>query len=163
MSERGQRLQSTADEQIARLIDLIATADEASLRRPCPGRENLGDGTTGALAAHTTENYQRIATFVAIRVGDADGLEDGAHGPIGHGHADGYTAGSTTRADLVRRLAVARERLARIAELTDDQLDSVPDKDSFRFCDGQRTLEQVLSGLLKHQEHQVQLLVAPVP
>jgi hypothetical protein len=162
LSERAQRLQATADEQIAELIDLIATADDASLRRPCPGREKLGDGTMGALAAHTTENYQRIATFVATRVGDADGLGDGGvHGPIGHGHADGYTAGGTTRADLVRRLAVARERLARIAELADDQLDSVPDRDSFRFCDGQRTLEQVLNGLLKHQGHQVQLLVAP--
>ncbi|MBV8713036.1 MAG: hypothetical protein JOY56_14705 [Solirubrobacterales bacterium] len=41
-----------------------------------------------------------------------------------------------------------------------EQLDRVPAKDSFRFCDGERTLEQVLLGLLKHQDHQVQALRA---
>lgn len=45
-----------------------------------------------------------------------------------------------------------------IAELADSQLDAIPPKDAFRFCDGQRTLEQVLAGLLKHQGHQLEAL-----
>jgi hypothetical protein len=162
MSDRGQQLQATADQQIASMIDLIGGLEDAGLRRPCPGREKLGDGTIGALAVHTAENYQRIASFVAAQVGEGHASGDGeAHRPIGHGHADRYTAANTTPVDLVNRLSIARGRLSRIAELADDQLDSVPDKDSFRFCDGQRTLEQVLNGLLKHQGRQVQLLMGP--
>ena len=49
---------------------------------------------------------------------------------------------------MVEQLGAAVETLGRIGELTDSQLDQVPPKDSFRFCDGQRTFEQVLAGLL---------------
>jgi hypothetical protein len=49
-----------------------------------------------------------------------------------------------------------------MAELTDDQLDSVPPVGSFRFCDGQRTLEQVVASLLKHQGRQVDAMKAAV-
>jgi hypothetical protein len=59
---------------------------------------------------------------------------------------------------VVEQLNASRETLARIAELTHSQLDAVPPKDSFRFCDGQRTLEQVLAGLFKHQAHQLEAL-----
>ena len=41
-------------------------------------------------------------------------------------------------------------------------VDQVPPKDSFRFCDGQRTLEKVLAGLLKHQAHQLEALKTAV-
>jgi hypothetical protein len=75
-------------------------------------------------------------------------------GPSGHG--------SVAPDDLLARLSAARDELTRIVELTDQELDTVPPKDSFRFCDGQRTLEQVLAGLMKHQEHQVQALAAAV-
>jgi hypothetical protein len=79
-TERGTQLHTTTDQQIAELIDLISTLDEAALRRPCPGREKLGDGTVGASAWHTADNYQRIASFVQT----IDQLS-GAHGPAQHG------------------------------------------------------------------------------
>ena len=138
MSDRAQQLQASADAQIGVLIDLISNADESALRRPCPGREKLGDGTVGALAAHTAGNYGRIATFLA-----------GDDAPA-------------TSGDLLAQLSAARDQLKQIAELTDRELDAVPPKDSFRFCDGQRTLEQVVTGLLKHQGHQVQALTAAI-
>jgi hypothetical protein len=59
---------------------------------------------------------------------------------------------------VVRQLSISRDTLGRIAELTDGQLDAIPPKDSFRFCDGQRTFEQVIAGLLKHQRHQLDAL-----
>jgi hypothetical protein len=156
MSQRGQRLQATADAQVARLIDLVGAVDDASLARRCRGRDKLGDGTIGALAAH-------IAAFVATSAEDRHApMDGGVHGPTSHGDADSYTAANTTGAALVNDLSVAREGLAWIAALADAELDSVPDEDSFKFCDGERTLEEVLSGLLKHQGHQVHMLEAAI-
>jgi hypothetical protein len=180
MSHRAEPLHNSADEQITTLIELLSTADDEALYRPCPGREKLGDGTIGAIAAHTTENYQRIAAFVSTsgnvsgRRGHgrhrrhripalfrARGHTPPDHSPAGRdGHLDGFTADGADPREIVERLAAARGELARIAELTDEQLDIVPPKDSFRFCDGERTLEQVLTGLLRHQEHQIQALQA---
>jgi hypothetical protein len=182
MSHRAEQLQTTADTKITELIDLIRTADEPTLHRPCPGREKLGDGTIGASASHAAANYQRIGTFVATaeavslrhnaerqgryRIPAVTGAlgrtppDDSRHAPVAGRHDQAYTASDANPCEIVERLAAARAQLARIAELTDQQLDSVPPKDSFRFCDGERTLEQVLAGLLKHQDHQVQALRA---
>jgi hypothetical protein len=82
------------------------------------------------------------------------------HGPGAAQHIELYSADNIDRDILVEQLASSRDTLARLAELTDSQLDAIPRKDSFRFCDGQRTLEQVLASLLKHQGHQVDTLRA---
>jgi hypothetical protein len=180
MSERAEQLHATAETQIDELIELVGATDNQTLRRPCPGREKLGDGTIGAIAAQTAENYQRIGTFAAtsqrttgrhssaprsrrrgpgvLRALKHTPPDHGQHGPDRHGHRDTYTAASIQPGELTERLAAARTDLASIARLTNEQLDDIPPKDSFRFCDGQRTLEQVLAGLLKHQGHQVQTL-----
>jgi hypothetical protein len=185
MDECAERLHATGDAQIAELIALISTVDEAALRLPCPGRQKLGDGTVGASVRHTAENYQRIAGFV-----QTSDLMSGAHAPtpngahriprflraIGHGPADHaergpgagqhdeqYTSDNIDLTALVTELSASRDTLGRIAELTASQLDATPPKDSFRFCDGQRTLEQVLASLLKHQSHQIDALRAATP
>jgi hypothetical protein len=175
MTDRGQELSAAADGQIAELIDLLSTLDEAALDRPCAGREKLGDGTIGAAARHTADNYERIAEFVQTsdRMSGAHGghrvprfLRALGHGPQDHAnhdhaateHDNGYTAQDVDLDAVVEQLKASRDTLGRIAELTDSQLDVIPPKDSFRFCDGHRTLEQVLAGLLKHQAHQVEAL-----
>jgi hypothetical protein len=182
MTERAHDLSATADWQIAELVGLISALDRGTLERPCPGREKLGDGTISAAIRHTADSYQRIAGFVETsdrmsaahqppgRGGhriprflralghESQGHSPGDHVPHDHRadqHDNAYTADIDADA-VVEQLDVSRRRLARIAELTDAQLDAVPPKDSFRFCDGQRTLEQVLAGLLKHQGHQVE-------
>jgi hypothetical protein len=185
MTERGEQLYATADGQIAELIGLISTLDEATLRRPCPGREKLGDGTIAAAVRHTADNYRRIAAFVqtsdrmsgthapaqpaghrlprfvrALGHGPADHTEHGA-GP--GQHDDQYTAGNIDLDALVKQLTASRDTLARVAVLTDSQLEAIPPKDSFRVCDGQRTLEQVLASLLRHQSHQLVALKATTP
>jgi hypothetical protein len=185
MTERAKQLYTTADGQIAELIDLISTLDETALGLPCPGREKLGDGTLGAAARHTTDSYARIAAFAQAsgRMPTVEGpAEDGgdrrprflgrighgpadhaAHGPASGQRRDQHAADNTDVDVVVTRLAAARGALGAIAELTDSQLNAVPPKDSFRFCDGQRTVEQVLAALLKHQSHQVAALQAARP
>ncbi len=75
-------------------------------------------------------------------------------------HDGDYTAESVDLDGLLERLSAARDALSVLAELTDEQLDTVPPADSFRFCDGQRNLEQVVAGLLRHQSHQVDAVTA---
>ncbi len=175
MTIRAEELQSRADAQIGRLIDLVSDLDEADLRRPCPGREKLGDGSVGTLIAHTADNYLRIAAFLA----DPGEVTEGTpsrptrrhmpgfghllgglrrHRPRDHGHGDLPAAGGADAGDLRRRVSTARTDLGRIADLDDRQLDSVPPDGAFRFCDGKRSLEEVLTALLTHQGHQVEAL-----
>lgn len=150
MTERGKALHAIADGQVAELIALVSTLDEAALRRPCPGREKLGDGTVGAIVRHTADNYQRIADFVQT----SDRMS-GAHQPR---HGNGYSSDRIDLGAVVEQLTDSRNTLGRIAELTDSQLAAIPPEGSFRFCDGQRSTEQVLESLVKHQGHQVQAL-----
>jgi Mycothiol maleylpyruvate isomerase N-terminal domain len=166
MTERAQQVHAVAEQQIGELVDLVSALDDAALRRPCPGREKLGDGTVAALARHTADNYQRIAAFVSTSDRLSAGhepMDHSQHGPSRGHDDDEYLAGNFDRAALVTQLSVARGSFGRVAQLTDVQLDAIPAKDSFRFCDGQRTLDQVLANLLKHQGHQLDALRAAVP
>jgi hypothetical protein len=180
MTSRAHQLQSTADRQVGELIALLSTAEPAALRSRCPGREKFGDGTIAANAKHTADNYQRIAKFVTasdrISANHAPAQAGGHRIPrvlraLGHAQvdhedhsthsrADPYTAESVGPPAVLDQLSRARQTLKEIAQLTDLQLDTIPPKHSFRFCDGQRNLEQVLRGLLTHQGHQLDALNA---
>ncbi len=184
MSDRGEQLHATADAQLAALIALISTADEATMRRPCAGREKLGDGTVAAAAGHTADSYRRIAAFVhtSDRMSAGHGptrhsghrvpaflralghgpRDDAEHGPGAGAHEDQYAADNFDRGAVIEQLTASRNALGRIADLTDAQLEAIPPKDSFRFCDGERTLEQVVASLLKHQSHQIDALRAAI-
>jgi len=59
---------------------------------------------------------------------------------------------------VLDQLTATRDTLGQIRRLTDQQLDSIPPNGSFRFCDGQRTLDRVLTSLLTHQRHQLDTL-----
>jgi hypothetical protein len=171
MSERAAQLFQMADRQLSELIDLLSTRDEAALSLPCPGREKLGDGTVGELATHTADNYVRIAGFIAADATAPPGNSThrsfrsiasrfgkhgrGEHGPWMHGSG---AAGTTDRAGVLDRLSSGREAMRVLAELTDEQLETVPRASDMKFCDGQRTLEQIVTNLLNHQSHQLDAL-----
>lgn len=142
MSTRAQHLHATADGQLAELSALLTAAGEADLGRPCPGRRKLGDGSVGAVATHTIENYHRIARFVA-------GAPD-----------DGHRRHDPEPHLLLARLGAARVALANIGRLSDEQLDAVPAAGEIRFADGARTREEIVASLLRHQRHQVDALAA---
>jgi hypothetical protein len=176
MRVRATKLSETADRQISELIDLLEAIHPAALSLPCPGREKLGDGTFGAVAQHTIDNYLRIAEFVAagtqLSVGHGharsafrgQSTQPLAHAPREHSgdHAQQYTADSVDLTVLREQISAGHHRLARLGDLSDAQLDAVPPSGSFRFCDGQRSLEQVLTGVLKHQGRQIDALKAVV-
>jgi hypothetical protein len=179
MSERAVRVFAELDAQIGELLVLLCATDEAALGRPCPGREKLGDGTVAACASHTVERYQMIAQFLLsagvmaaqhsaavprrhriLGLLLARGHTRPSHGDSGHdhdhgAHGDRHAAQNVERQQLIERLTAVRAELVPLAEWTDAQLNAVPPTGSFRFCDGKRTLEQVVTGLLKHQGQQV--------
>jgi hypothetical protein len=148
MSERGLQLLETVDGQISALIGLLSAQGETFLSVPCPGREKLGDGTVAACALHTADSYGRIAGFLQSR-------DDGGHGRS-------YVADNVDLHDLLERLSSGRGALGVLADLTDEQLDRVPPASEMKFCDGQRTLEQILASLLNHQSHSIDALKATV-
>lgn len=176
MTERAAQLMQTADTQLSELIDLLSAQDEAAMRLPCPGREKLGDGTVGACASHTADNYLRIAAFLRgeqhapprqVAVGPGAHriprlLRARGHASASAGHSAPYRADSVDLHDLLERLADARDALSVLAGLTDQQLDTVPPASEMKFCDGQRTLEQIVTSLLGHQSHQLDALRAAV-
>jgi hypothetical protein len=147
------QLHESADRQIVQLIEYLNRARGADLTRPCPGRARLGDGTVGAVAAHTADNYLRIADFVSGR-----GAGGGDHPPGQHGER--YRAREIELEALLGCLAAARDAIAKISRLSDEQLDSVPPAGSMKFADGERTLQQILANLLKHQRRQVDAVAA---
>ena len=163
MTQRGTQLQETANRQIDELIGLISTRGEAALRLACPGREKLGDGTIAACAMHTADNYHRIARFV-------QGQRRGGHIRSGkvlhrHGedkHQDDYRADNIDVPALHDRLSAGRAALSVLADLTEAQLDAVPPASEMKFCDGQRTVQQVVTNLLNHQNHQLDALKAAI-
>jgi len=152
---RGAALLATATEQISELIGLLSTRGDPGLMLPCPGRGRRGDGTVGATAAHTAGNYDRIAAFLTATV-------DGHGGHASGEHDREHRIENVELDDLLERLSAARDALALLAELRDEQLDLAPAASEMKFGDGRRTLEQILSSLLKHQRHQVDAVKAAV-
>ena len=150
MSPRAQQLHETADRQIAELAARLSAAGQPGLARPCAGRERLGDGT---VAAHTTDNYHRIGRFVSALGGAGE-----QHHAVQHGEED--RASDVELDVLLVRLLSARDALATIAQLSNEQMDSVPPAGEMKFADGERTLEHIIAGLLNHQRHQVDALAA---
>jgi hypothetical protein len=144
VSEQGVRLLRTADAQILELIELFSGRDDGVLTEPCPARAKLADGTIGAVAWHTAENYRRIARFVSDQ-------------PDG-GHPNARSASDITLSALGRLLVSGRDALQSLGDLSEERLNAVPPAGAMRFCDGRRTLQGVLAGLLTHQANNVQAL-----
>jgi hypothetical protein len=175
VSDAGHRLNTTANVQISELIDLLSTREEADLSLPCPGRAKLGDGTVAACASHAADNYLRIAAFLdsAQKTSTAHGqsgaphrtpssltARDHANGRVHGEHGVAHTAKQVDRRGLLQRLSAASNALSPLAGLTDEQLDTVPPASDMKFCDGQRTLEQIITNLLNHQSHQLDAIRA---
>ncbi len=176
MSERATQLNQLAGEQLSELIALLAAQDEAALRLPCSGREKLGDGTVAACVSHTADNYLRVAAFLRGEDYQPAAHSDRERGPHrvpsflrarGHrsehdrgGHTAPHGAMNVDRAGLLERLSRGRDALGILGRLTDEQLDAVPPAGDMKFCDGQRTLQQIVTNLLSHQTHQLDTLKA---
>jgi hypothetical protein len=163
MNQRASQLQETANGQISELIGLISTRGEAALRLPCPGREKLGDGTVAACAMHTADNYHRIAAFLqGPRGGGHTRIAKLLHRHREDQHKDNYQADNIDLPALLDRLSTGGAALNVLADLTDAQLDAVPPASEMKFCDGQRTLQQIITNMLNHQNHQLDALTTAI-
>jgi hypothetical protein len=128
-----------ASRQLDEIAEFFGTLGEADLRKPCPDR--AGD-TVGAAAAHMAEGYHYLGRFL-----QAAGYVPGPPG-TGHIHGRGPAPGLS---DMLDRLPGGRIPIGLLADLTDEQLDSVPPAGSGRFSDGCRTLEQAIDAVIAHQ------------
>jgi hypothetical protein len=187
VSPRAASLSNIAERQMASLIDLLSAGDEAMLARPCAGRQKLGDGSVAACAAHFAGNYARVARFVleesespaapaapAARRRKATGRllrvrRSFSHvrrnGPGSRGRIPGCIPGwgELDRQSLIEELQDSRRQMLILARLSDDQLDAVPPASAaMRFCDGERTMDEILVSVLRHQGHQLDAIVAAV-
>jgi hypothetical protein len=166
MSERGNQLLEIANRQISEVIDLLSASGEAALSLPNPGRQKLGDGTVGASALHTADSYHRIAAIVRDSRSTPREHSEAEYGHAKHSHPghrnENYAAENVELHDLLDRLSAGSRALSILVDLTDEQLDGVPPAGSERFCDGKRTLEQVVSGALNHQSKNIDGLRAAI-
>ncbi|AII11164.1 hypothetical protein EP51_44760 (plasmid) [Rhodococcus opacus] len=140
---------TTASRQLDEMTEFFGTLEEADLRRPCPD-DDAGD-TVGAIAVHTAQGYALLGRFL-----QATGYVPGATGGGGHGHGPCRSRGGApgllpTPATLRTQVSAATAPIGRLADLTDEQLDSVPRPGSSRFADGHRSLEQVIDAVIDHQ------------
>src|SRR5215213_10495973 len=136
------------DSQLSEMIEVFGTLNEADLHKPCPDEspEDSDGITVGAVAAHMAQGYHFLGKFL-----QADGYVPGSPATgnrkgCGHRYRPGHgrTFPSAALPDVVDRLAAGKAPIGLLADLTDEQLDSVPPAESSRFSDGSRTLKQVI-------------------
>jgi len=139
MSERGADLMRKASGQLGEIDEFFATLSEADLSKTCS--DHAGD-TVGAVAAHMAEGYHYLGRFLRA-AGYVAGLP-AAGGSHGRGSVPALP-------DMLDRLACGRVPIGLLADLTDEQLDSVPPAGSSRFSNGRRILEQVINAVIAHQ------------
>jgi hypothetical protein len=155
MTQCSTQLLDLANGQIAELHKLLSNRDEDALILPCPGRENLGDGSVGATARHLAHAYQQLARFI-----QADGAAPGVGSAGGHRHHqqphhhrhDGERAGVQ---ELQQQLSAAVGAFGGPGRTQRRAIRQRPARGSFRYCDGRRTLEQAIASVLRHQQHLV--------
>lgn len=113
---------TTASRQLDEMADVVATLSEPDLRKPCPD-DSAGD-TLGALAAHMAEGYHFLGRFLQA----AGYVPGGPPSGNGHGHAHGHERAQPPAAasDVLARMTAGTAPIGLLADLTDEQLDSVP-------------------------------------
>ena len=155
MGERGTRLMVRADRQLSEMIEFFGTLDEADLRKPCPdesAEDSTGD-TVGAVASHMAQSYHFLGKFLQADRYLPESPATGNRKGRGHRYRPGHgrTFPPAALPDVVDRLTGGKAPIGLLADLTDEQLDSVPPAGSSRFSDGSRTLEQVIDEVIAHQ------------
>jgi hypothetical protein len=154
MSERGTALMTKASRQLDEIAAFLGTLNEADLGKPCADASagdtvdaaaaHRGGDTVGATAAHMADGYDHLGRLLQTA-----GCVPGSPTTAGH-HRHHHARVPEALPDLRARLVGGKARIALLADLTDEQLDSVPPAVGL-FSDGRRTLEQVIEAVIAHQ------------
>jgi hypothetical protein len=158
VSHRGTELRTRMSQQLDEITEFVGTLTDADLRKPCPDETGHDAGhTVGAAATHLADGYQRLGQFL-LSAGYVPG-SPAAGTSHGHGHGYGHQHAQAPVGvpDLLDRLVGGKAPIGLLAELTDEQLDSVP-ASANRFADGHRTLEQVINEVIAHQAAHLEAL-----
>jgi hypothetical protein len=154
MSARGIDLMTKASRQLDEIAEFLGTLEETDLGKPCAdesagetvgaaGAHGGGD-TVGETAAHMADGYDQLGRLL-----QTTGYVPGSP-TTGDNHKHDHARTPEALPDLLARLVGGKARIALLADLTDEQLDSVPPAVGM-FSDGRRTLEQVLEAVIAHQ------------
>jgi len=160
MSARGEALMNKVTRQIEDIAQVFATLSDSDLSRPRSTGEDSDrtrhaakGNSVGDAAAHIAEGYHFIARFLR------------SAGYVSGAPAGGSIHGRAPAPDLPalrKRLDQAKTEVGVIADLTDEQLESVPPARSSRFSNGRRSLEQVIEEAITHQAQHLADLKAAV-
>jgi hypothetical protein len=160
MSERGTALMTKAGRQLDEIAAFLGTLNQADLAKPCAdgsagdtvdaaAAHRAGD-TVGATASHMADGYDHLGRLLPT-TGYVPGSQPGGdHHSHDHSHDHDHARVPEALPDLRARLMGGKARIALLADLTDEQLDSVPPAVGL-FADGRRTLEQVIEAVIAHQ------------
>jgi ubiquinone/menaquinone biosynthesis C-methylase UbiE len=151
VNERGTELMRKASRQLDEIAEFFGTLNDADLRKPCPG--DSGGDTVGAVAAHMAQGYHFLGKFLQAGGYVPGSAATGNRKGRGHCYRKGHgcTFAPAALPDVVDRLTGGKAPIGLLADLTDEQLDSVPPAGSSRFSNGSRTLEQVIDEVIAHQ------------
>jgi len=162
VNQRGTGLLETANAQISELISLIST-QRGGLASSLPWSRKAGRRHRRRL--RVTYSRQLSPDRRVHRRQSQGGHHRTAgllHGHDERPHQDDYSTENIDLQALLDKLRTAQSALRALADLTDEQLDTVPPASDMKFCDGKRALEQVVTNLLKHQSHQLDALRAAI-
>jgi len=155
MSERRTQLMAKVDSQLSEMIEFFGPLNEVDLHKPCPDEstEDSAGDTVGAVAAHMAQGYHFLGKILQAEGYTMGSPAMGNRKGRGHRYRPGHgrTLPPAALPDVVDRLTAGKAPIGLLADLTDEQLDSVPAAGSSRFSDGSRTLEQVIDEIIAHQ------------
>jgi hypothetical protein len=147
VSERGIELMTIVSRQLDEMAGFFGALDEADLRKPCPD-DDAGD-TVGAVAAHAAEVYHYLGRFLRATGHVPGSPATGNSQSHGHGRASPELLPHLP--DLLDRLTAGKAPIGLLADLTDEQLDSVPPAGSGRFSNGRRSLAGTIDAVIAYQ------------
>jgi hypothetical protein len=145
VSPRSDSLADRIETRSRELTSFLTGLGEADLRAPT---EDPGGRSAGEVVAHLGEGYHEVLAWLGRAAQDPSGAADTA--PAGDGHHD--HGGPVDVPAVVHELEHGGVRWAALVRgFTDGQLDRVPPATP-GYTDGQRTLEQIVTSMLEHQE-----------
>jgi hypothetical protein len=160
VTDRGEQLASTIDQQSREFAQFLTGWTESDLRLPCA---DPSGSTVDAVLSHLGEGYDLVLGWLerVAKGAPADGPGSPGGDPAADGHAHDHQPGSLrTHAERLRRGEQTWAALVR--GLSDAQLDLVPPA-AQDITDGTRPLAEIMDRMIEHQSIHLDYVRDAVP